>query len=218
MTCSSLDLDLLHFYHPSHHITSTSSPYTCAWFSPCLPSSTTHRHGQHYSRHRVIRLLAGNDQEESNWATLCPLPCPSVPACLLPDQHSISPIKGKQGRKIRRANQTSLVGTRVHPDVASPCSGWRHGDGEMAWGSPWLIPAVLGLWDWGPQMAPPPKRTEGGKKRAAKVRNGRPPRAGSTRNQGWGPSLSLPISPVFCIEYPCLRRDRGTGAPACLLI
>lgn len=76
----------------------------------------------------------------------------------------------------------------------------------MAWGSPWLIPAALGLWDRGLQMAPPPKRTEGGKKRAAKARNSRTPpavRHHCSRNQGWGPSLSLPISPVFCIEYPC---------------
>lgn len=31
---------------------------------------------------------------------------------------------------------------------------------------------------------------------------------GRQRNQGWGPTLSLPISPVVCIEHPCINSAR----------
>lgn len=49
---------------------------------------------------------------------------------------------------------------------------------EIGWGNPWMIPAVLGQWDWGPQMAPPLKRKEGKKterKEKGRASSGRMP-------------------------------------------
>lgn len=66
-------------------------------------------------------------------------------------------------------------------------------------------------------MAPPPKRKEEKKKKKKKRQSEQWSDAvpqGHSRDQEWGPSLPLPISPVFYIEYPC---NIMTGILTCQL-
>lgn len=99
-----------------------------------------------------------------------------------------------------------------------PCSRFKDGDAEMGRGKTHdLFPAALGHRDWGLRTTPPPKWKERRKKEKSRARNDK----GRSRNQWWGLTLSLPISPVVCIEHPCTIKQGSwstSGLPVPLLI
>lgn len=214
MTCSCLDLPDLSL---THHITSQTQTQTQLTFIHHSPS-TVEQH--YYDHHRPSRLLSGRNLENSNWATLCRVPClhlSSVSTYLSLGHHSLHRCSDGR-RKKERVEETCRVGQGCHPDVASPAPDSRM---EMQrWGGAKthdLFPAALGHRDWGPRTTPPPKWKERRKKRNSQSEE----RQGRSRNQWWGPTLSLPISPVVCIEHPC-RFKQGSwstsGLPVPLLI
>lgn len=76
-------------------------------------------------------------------------------------------------------------------------------------GSPWLIAAVLGQWDWGPQIAPPPKRKEG-KKGKSKARNSSTPCGRDTQEIRGGVLPCLCPFPLFSASSIPVSSEQGS--------
>lgn len=79
----------------------------------------------------------------------------------------------------------------------------------MGWGSPWLIAAVLGQWDWGPQIAPPPKRKEG-KRGKSKARNSSTPCGRDTEEIRGGVLPCLCPFPLFSASSIPVSSEQGS--------
>lgn len=188
-------------YHSSHHITSTANPITFLLASLLPPFIIVHN---------VIPIIVPSDSSRGKiWKNPTGPRCALSPVlpfltCLLPDHYSISPVN--KGRK-RKDKQDQSRGTKGAirtwlPPV--PDGGMEMK--EMGWGQLMadfcrIGPVGLGSLD---SSTTEEERREKRKKQSEEWQGGVP--QGLTRDQGWGPSLPLPISPVFCIEYPCGAR------------